>query len=55
MTILLGLLGFALAALSGLLLGLYFGGPLLGAAAFCVMAGGILIHLARVNQSGDVS
>jgi hypothetical protein len=51
MTLLLGLLGFALAAISGLLLGYYVGGWLLGAAAFCGILAGVLIHLARVNEA----
>jgi hypothetical protein len=48
-----GLLGFALAAIAGLLFGLYIGGWLLGAAIFAAMAGGICVHLARVNQAPE--
>lgn len=51
MTTLFGLLGFTMAAIAGLLLGLFLGGPLLGAAAFCGITGGVLIHLARVNEA----
>lgn len=51
MTIALGLLGFALAAVAGLLFGLFIGGPLLGAACFAAMSAGICLHIARLNQT----